>query len=47
MSSSINAGVRLEKLDVTNNPNLVFLFASGNGFTELDVTKNLICRICI
>lgn len=40
MSSSINAGVRLEKLDVTNNPNLAFLFASGNGFTELDVTKN-------
>lgn len=40
MSNNTNADTRLEKLDVTNNPNLVYLFASGNGFTELDVTKN-------
>lgn len=40
MSGSVNVGVRLEKLDVTNNPNLVYLFASGNGFTDLDVSKN-------
>lgn len=40
MSGSINPDVKLEKLDVTNNPNLVYLFASGNGFTELDITKN-------
>lgn len=40
MSGSVNTGVRLEKLDVTNNPNLVYLFASGNGFTDLDVSKN-------
>lgn len=40
MSGSVNADVKLEKLDVTNNPNLVYLFASGNGFTELDLTQN-------
>lgn len=40
MSGSINPDVKLEKLDVTHNPNLVYLFASGNGFTDLDVTKN-------
>jgi len=40
MSGSVNNDVKLEKLDVTRNPNLVYLFASGNGFTELDVTKN-------
>ncbi len=40
MSGSVNPDVKLDKLDVTNNPNLVFLFASGNGLTELDVTKN-------
>lgn len=40
MSGSVNADVKLEKLDVTSNPNLVYLFASGNGFTELDITKN-------
>ncbi|MDE6346510.1 MAG: hypothetical protein K2L55_07565 [Muribaculaceae bacterium] len=40
-SGSLNTEYRLEKLDLTNNPNLVYLFASGNGFTELDVTKNI------
>lgn len=40
MSGSTNTDARLETLDVTHNPNLVYLFASGNGFTELDVTKN-------
>lgn len=40
MSGSINPDVKLEKLDVSKNPNLVYLFASGNGFTELDVTNN-------
>lgn len=40
MSGTINPEVRLESLDVTNNHDLVYLFASGNGFTELDVTNN-------
>ncbi len=40
MSGSVNSDVRLHSLDVTKNPNLVYLFASGNGFTELDVTNN-------
>ena len=31
---------KLKKLDVTNNPSLVYLFAAGNDFTEVDVTKN-------
>ena len=44
MSGSVNPDVKLEKLDVTNNPNLVYLFASGNGFTELDVTKNTLLQ---
>ena len=25
---------------MTNNPSLVYLFAAGNDFTEVDVTKN-------
>lgn len=40
MSGTVNSDIKLEKLDVTNNHELVYLFASGNGFTELDVTKN-------
>lgn len=40
MSGTVNPDVKLEKLDVSHNPNLVYLFASGNGFTELDVTNN-------
>lgn len=40
MSGSINPDVKLQSLDVTNNPNLVYLFASGNGFTSIDVTNN-------
>lgn len=40
MSGSVNTDCRLEKLDVTHNPNLVYLFASGNGLTEIDITKN-------
>lgn len=44
MSGSLNTDVKLEKLDVTSNPNLVYLFASGNEFTEIDVTKNTLLQ---
>ena len=40
MSGSVNPDIKLQSLDVTNNPNLVYLFASGNGFTSIDVTNN-------
>lgn len=40
MSGSVNTGVKLESLDVSKNPNLVYLFASGNDLSEIDVTKN-------
>lgn len=40
MSGSVNTDTKLEKLDVTHNPNLVYLFASGNGLTEIDLSKN-------
>ncbi|MEE0904566.1 MAG: hypothetical protein U0L68_08950 [Prevotellamassilia sp.] len=41
MSGSINAGVKLEKLDVSHNTELVHLFAAGNGFTSVDLSKNI------
>lgn len=41
MSGSVNSAGKLKSLDVTNNLNLMRLFASGNGFTTLDVTKNV------
>ena len=39
-SGSFNNEYKFEKLDVTNNPNLRYLFCSGNKLTELDLTKN-------
>lgn len=39
-SGAVNVGVKMENIDVTNNPNLVYLFASGNGLTSIDVSKN-------
>ena len=38
--SSINSEYKLKSLDVTQNPNLIYLFCTGNDFTTLDVTKN-------
>lgn len=34
------ASARLTNLDVTNNPDLVYLFCAGNNLRELDITKN-------
>ena len=35
-----NNSYKIEKLDVTNNPNLYYLFCGGNKLTELDLSKN-------
>lgn len=40
LSGTVNSGVRLENLDVSNNPNLIYLFAAGNGLTSIDVSHN-------
>lgn len=40
LSSSINSGVKLTSLDVTKNPNLVYLYASGNALSDIDVSQN-------
>ncbi|MCD8385929.1 MAG: hypothetical protein LUD17_03445 [Bacteroidales bacterium] len=40
MSGSFNAGAKLSSLDVTANPELIYLFASGNEFTSIDLSKN-------
>lgn len=40
LSGTVNSGVRLEHLDVSNNPNLIYLFAAGNGLTSIDVSHN-------
>jgi len=39
-TSAMNTDVKLESLDVTHNPMLVYLFCSGNNLRELDVTQN-------
>ena len=40
-SGSINAGVKLRALDLTHNPNLLYLFAAGNNFKDIDISHNL------
>ena len=40
LSGSVNSGVHLEKLDVSNNPYLLYLFAAGNALTDIDVSNN-------
>ena len=39
-TSAMNTDVKLETLDVTHNPALMYLFCSGNNLRELDVTNN-------
>lgn len=39
-TGSYNYEYKIEKLDLTNNPELVYLFCAGNKLTELDITKN-------
>lgn len=39
-TSAMNTDVKLESLDVTHNPALMYLFCSGNNLRELDVTNN-------
>ncbi len=40
VSGTFNTNTRLNKLDVTNCPDIYHLIANGNNFTELDVTNN-------
>lgn len=39
-TSATNTDIKLESLDVTHNPSLMYLFCSGNRIKELDLTKN-------
>ena len=39
-SGTINPDVKLTSLDVTKNPNLVYLYCAGNKLTSLDLTHN-------
>ncbi len=40
VSGTFNTNTRLNKLDITNCPDIYHLIANGNNFTELDVTHN-------
>lgn len=39
-TSARNTDVKIESLDVTHNPALMYFFCSGNSLRELDVTQN-------
>lgn len=39
-SSSLNQDVKLSSLDVTMLPDLKYLYAGGNNFTDIDLSKN-------
>jgi uncharacterized protein YjbI with pentapeptide repeats len=39
-SGTVNTDVKMEKIDVTKNPELTYISASDNKLSELDVTKN-------
>lgn len=38
--SYLYQGYKLKELDVTNNPDLIYLFCAGNDITQLDLSKN-------
>ncbi len=40
VSGTFNTNTKLNKLDITNCPDIYHLIANGNNFTELDVTNN-------
>lgn len=40
-SGSINTDVKLENVDLSNNPNLIFLSLSGNNLRDIDLSKNI------
>lgn len=40
MSGTINPDIKLQNIDLTHNPELVYLYINGNDLTELDLSKN-------
>lgn len=40
VSGTINTDVKIDKIDVTNNPSLMLLNAGGNNLTEIDLSNN-------
>lgn len=45
MSGTLNTGAKLSSLDVTNNPRLVYLYASGNNLTDIDLSQNTMLQM--
>lgn len=45
MSGTLNTGVKISSLDLTNNPRLVYLYASGNNLTEIDLSQNTLLQM--
>lgn len=39
-SGTINPDIKLQSIDLTHNPELVYLYLAGNNFTTLDLSKN-------
>lgn len=39
-SGTINTDVKMDHIDISNNPNLVFLSLTGNNLTGIDLSKN-------